>query len=73
MKTSGTLKETYLAVARPSGRIAPRDTELYGQFRNKEDAEYEQKVRGGRIVRVTETTTWELAEASHPNTTITGA
>jgi hypothetical protein len=58
MKANGTIAEEYFAVARPSGRATPRDTELYGQFRSTEDAEEERNARGGVIVHVTETTTW---------------
>jgi len=61
MRTSGTNTFKYIAIARPSGRLPPRDTELYGRFTNMGEAEYEQEVGGGRIVNVTETTTWKLA------------
>lgn len=59
------MTETYLAIARASGRMGNRDTELYGQFQRGEDAIDEQRIRGGRIVRVTETTEWELAPEDH--------
>ena len=59
MKTTGKITDGYLAVARHSGRAAPRDTELYGQFVRVEDAKEEAAARGGKIVRVRETVEWE--------------
>lgn len=37
-------------------------TDLYGQFENVEDAKDEQKIRGGKVVRVVSNVTWEPIE-----------
>ena len=60
MKTTGKITDDYLAVARHSGRLAPRDTDLYGRFVSVGDAEEEAAIRGGRVVRVRETVEREL-------------
>ena len=65
MRTKGKMTETYLAIARGSGRMGNRDTELYGQFQSGDEAIEHQRIMGGRIVRVTETTEWEPAPEDH--------
>jgi hypothetical protein len=69
MRTQGHNTETYYAIARPSGKPRPWDTELYGQFSTIEHANEVQKIIGGRVVMVTQTTQWNLdcAERSRRN------
>jgi hypothetical protein len=59
VRTSGTWNLEYFAVARPG---YAKDTRLDGKFESRLGAVDEQQARGGRVVRVRQSTTWELAE-----------
>jgi hypothetical protein len=61
MTTKGKKTAGYYAVARynPYQR---GETDLYGQFNDVEDAKDEQKIRGGKVVRVVSNIAWEPIE-----------